>query len=275
MARKVVTVAVDDLRPHPLNRELYDRPQDNDAFENILFTMRRGGFDDTHPLLVTADGRIISGVTRWATARKAGIAQVPCVTFVPKDPETAELEVEQKLIEENYQRARTELMKARECRKKVQIEQQLAKKRMAHGNTDGGESKSTDRVGAFYKRSGRTVLRMIKALEAIEAAQAAGDRKLADRMTDLLERGKPGKVVGLAGGKAKGKPARAEPPVTLLSKATQAVSAWESACHLATCKGELEQLMAYEKQMGECLARRVGHVMAPPPGPAPAGRGKK
>jgi len=199
VARKIVCYKVADLRPHPLNKELYGPPKSNEAYDAIYFSMKRAGFDERHPLLITRDGRIISGVTRWAAARAAKIEDVPCEIFEPQSEETAELEIEVKIILENGYRVKTRLIVAREQQKLVEVEKVLARQRMARGRDDDdkGPSKSTERVALTFKTSNQTVRRNLQVLAGIDAARERGDEPMARRLTELLEHGKPGKALDL------------------------------------------------------------------------------
>src|SRR5215471_10001967 len=204
MAQKVVMMKVAELRPHPLNQVLYGRPTENTAYPDIRADMKRRGFDEHKPLLVTRDGRILAGVTRWAAAKSVGIVEVPCLLFSAASDDTAEEEAERELIRDNVGRRKTELMVAREQRKAKEIEGALARKRMAHGVGEGDEAgKATDKVGKLFNESGKTVGRRLKVLEAIETAEEAGDGKLAARLTELLNAGYSGKALALLDGKPK------------------------------------------------------------------------
>ena len=79
MKRNIKLVAVDGLRAHPLNKELYGPPTANSAYADIKLLMKRNGFDLLrHLLLATADGRVIHGVTRLAVAKSISLTEVPC-----------------------------------------------------------------------------------------------------------------------------------------------------------------------------------------------------
>jgi hypothetical protein len=248
---KVVVKAVADLRPHPLNRELYGSPAANSAYKDLKMAMGRGGFDARHPLLVTADGRIVEGTTRWAVAKSVGLTEVPCEVFVPSSAETAELEIERKLVEGNRYRVKTPLMVAREQRKLLEVESVLARRRMGQGSDDG-PSKSTDRVGKVFGESGKTVQRRIKVLDAIEAAEVAGEKKKTERLTDLLNAGKT--VQALEVIKPKEKAARkvigkVDTPRTLHDHVSKTYSENYEACAKAVCEAEVEVIEANIERM--------------------------
>jgi ParB-like chromosome segregation protein Spo0J len=259
MARKIVLYSPSDLRPHALNKELYGPPTANEAYENVRFSMQRGGFDERHPLLVTREGRIISGVTRWFAAKSLKLESVPCEVFAPLGEETAELEIEAKLILENGYRAKTRLVVAREQQKLVELEKVLARKRMSQGrgDDDDGPSKSTERAAIAFKTSGQTVLRNLRVLAGIDAARERGDERTAKSLIDLLERGKPGKALELIAkdnGESKKKtPAKVDVPRTIHDHATAAHSEFYEACCKAEIEEELRVLEQYLVNMTKAL----------------------
>jgi hypothetical protein len=274
---KIVMKNPADLRPHPLHQELYGPPKANPAYEDIRRDMQRRGFDRRRRLLITADDRIIEGITRWAAAMSLKRPEVPCEVFRPKNEDTAELEIERELIRGNLYRTKTQVMIAREQRKVLELERDLARRRMAAG-TDGGPSKSADRVGKVFGESGKTVARRLKVLGAIEEAATEGDRKLADRLTELLEGKHLVKALGVLEGKpaAARKPPPVEVPRTLLDHASKAHSEFYEACAKVQSEGELEQVKSYLRQMQEALnaaKERLGRPRAKEARPAPLPQG--
>jgi hypothetical protein len=123
------------------------------------------------------------------------------------------------------------------------------------GGSDGGPSKSADRVGKIFGESGKTVDRRLKVLEAIETAEADGDRKRAEQLTKLLEDKHIVKALDLIDNKpaAPRKPPPVTVPRTLLDFAQKAYSEFFEACTKVECQGELEQVESYYRQMGDKL----------------------
>jgi hypothetical protein len=248
MSRKIVMKSPAELRPHPKNRELYGLPKDNSAYEDIRFQMKRGGFDERHPLLITTEGCIISGVTRWAAAKSVGLDKVPCEVFVPEaeDPAAADREIRAKIIKENIGRIRTRLQVAREQMEMAEIEKEAGRARMAQGS-DGGPSASQDRIAKIFTTSGKTVQRNIKVAKAIDRATTQGDYRTAERLTELLNQGKTGKACDLIDGKAAGKAKKAvkvEVPRTFNDHNNRMYSeGFEASCK-AQVAAELDQLQA-------------------------------
>jgi ParB-like chromosome segregation protein Spo0J len=247
-----------DLRPHPLHKELYGPPTANSAYKDIKASMARHGFDERQPLLITEDDRIVWGVTRWAAAKSVGLALVPCEVFVPAEAAQAELEIERELIRGNTYRVKTQTILAKEQRKMLEVEADLARRRMGEGS-DGGPSKATDRVGKLFGESGKTVQRRLKVLRAIEEAETAGQRKKAEQLTELLNAGKTLKALDVAQGKApKAKPPKVEVPPTIHEHANKAYSEFFNGCAKAQYPAELQVLEAALGRMRDDLesARR-------------------
>ena len=263
--RKVVSMTPADLRPHPLHKELYGPPTGNSAYKDIKASMAARGFDERQPLLITEDGRIVWGVTRWAVAKALRLEQVPCEVFVPTDAAAAELEIERELIRGNMYRVKTQMILAREQRKILEVEAALARKRMG-GGTDGGPSKSTDRVGKLFGESGKTVQRRLKVLTAIEEAEAEGDRKKAGQLTELLNAKQIVRALDVIQGRASSqakKPARVEVVRTIHDHSTKAYSEFFEACAKAKVPAEVELLAAALRRMEDDLEAARTRVSAP------------
>jgi hypothetical protein len=250
-----------ELRPHPLNKELYGPPSANSAYRDIKADMERRSFDPRHPLLITRDDRILAGTTRWAVARALGVALVPCEVFVPDDPDNEELEAERELVRGNMYRHKDQVTLAREQAKMLEVEESLARRRMGKGS-DGGPSKSSDRVGKLFGESGKTVQRRLQVLDAIDQAREEGQHKRADRLAELLNAGKTTKALDLAQGRTAGpaRPPRVEPPRTLHDCATKAYSEFYEACAKAQIPEEVKILENYLCQMHDALTTAAGRV---------------
>jgi hypothetical protein len=245
----------DGLRPHPKSREMYGPPTANSEYKDIKWSMDRNGYDERWPLLITEDGRVLWGATRHAVAKSLGVEGVPCLVYHPKDPATAELEYEEQVVLGNVSRKKTQLMIVREQRTLMEVERALAKHRMGAGG-DGKESRATDRVGQHFRKSGKTVGREIKILEAIEAAQADGQAKQAEKLTELLNAGKTVQALALLDKKGparKKKPVKVEVPRTLHDHVCKAYSEFFEACCKARVLAEVEVVEATLGRMRDDL----------------------
>jgi hypothetical protein len=255
----------EDLSPHPINKNVYGPPTANTAYKDIRASMARNGFDPQQPLLITEDGRILRGCTRWAVAKSLKLEEVPCEVFTPKSPATAELEYRERIISGNLYRVKTQLMLAREQRAMVEIQQCLARNRMGHGG-DGGPSKSTDRVGKIFGESGKSVQRRLKVLDAYEDYVAAGHNQKAERLLGFLEGQQITKALELispasAPASAKKSP-RVEVPDTIHARMTKAYSEFFEACAKARVAAEIELLEATLGRMRDDLGAARSRLRA-------------
>ena len=117
-----------DLRPHPLNDEIYGDRTDPDLIKSI---QDKGVLN---PLLITHDNRIISGHRRWGSALAISLESVPVVIFGSTD----ELEIEEALIESNRQRAKTNEQIGREYTHLSRIINEREDKRSSNGKKQQG-----------------------------------------------------------------------------------------------------------------------------------------
>jgi hypothetical protein len=110
-----------ELRPHPKNVGIYGDHADTDLIESI----RAKGI--LTPLLITADGRVISGNRRLEAARRLNLPDVPVVLFGSSD----ELDILEALIESNRQRHKTNEQLGREALTLMEVEAERARRRQA------------------------------------------------------------------------------------------------------------------------------------------------
>ena len=125
-----------ELRPHPLNREIYGDPNPDDDLKNSI---QKNGI--LTPLIISGDGRIVSGHRRFSGAKEFGIEEVPVIIL----PSCDDLDIEETLIVANTQRQKTNEQIAREYEKLKKIEAKKSKMRMSLA---GGDRKSEE-----YKKS--------------------------------------------------------------------------------------------------------------------------
>lgn len=78
------TRLISDLRSHPENSLIFGDPEECDAFDVLLTSIRKLGV--LEPLAIKADGTILAGHLRKAAAAKAGLKLVP-VRVVPPFPD--------------------------------------------------------------------------------------------------------------------------------------------------------------------------------------------
>lgn len=93
--------AVGRLRPHPENSAIFGDPEEDDAFEGMVTSIRNDGiFDD---LLIKSDGTIVCGHLRYAAAQKLGLKHVPIRVVGPFKSYADELRM---LVLSNVERRR-------------------------------------------------------------------------------------------------------------------------------------------------------------------------
>jgi len=125
--RTVVYVPTKSLRRHPKNTEIYLENSSEAAEARIALSksVRERGI--LTPIVVTKDGRIVSGHRRWRAAKDAGLQTVP-VIVAEFGSEAEELLA---LVDANAQREKTEGERAAEFRIARDAHAQLARERMS------------------------------------------------------------------------------------------------------------------------------------------------
>lgn len=70
MHRDATAVSVEDLEPHPFNQTVYDQPD-----EGLVDSIREFGLEN--PIIVNAEGEILSGARRWAAFQSLERSEIP------------------------------------------------------------------------------------------------------------------------------------------------------------------------------------------------------
>lgn len=172
-----------DLRPHPLNDEIYGDGADSDLVESI----RNKGI--LNPLLITHDNLIISGHRRWEAAITIGLDELPVVIFGSTD----ELDIEEALIESNRQREKTNEQIGREFKhlKRIINIREGQQGRRTDLTSDRNQSevrsaptrKAADQIGV----SQFTANRAERVVDAIDRLEDEGDDASAEHLRRKLE----------------------------------------------------------------------------------------
>lgn len=176
------------LRVHEDNEKIYGKKEKDADLEKSL---AKSGILD--PLLITKDGRVISGHRRFRVATKLGIVEVPVRIFESED----ELEIKTALLEHNRHRIKNKAQLAAEAKMIQQIEKELAgrRKKDSAGKAEveklpsGKKGKARDAVGKTLGISGRSVDKAVKVAGAIEMLKAAGKEAEANQLEAALEKG--------------------------------------------------------------------------------------
>lgn len=185
------------LRPHPLNVELWGDAKPDEAF---IESVRKLGV--LEPLRITSTGLIISGHWRHAAALVCGLVEVPVEMHTDA---LDDLEIRQLLIEMNRRRPQTTEQRTRAYAALKTIEEQLAKRRqVASGGAAPGKKSGSPKNGepadkhtneakrkaaAKVGMSEPTAEKASVVVQEIDKAAAAGDTAKAEKLRDELNHG--------------------------------------------------------------------------------------
>lgn len=172
-----------ELRPHPLNEEIYGDRADADLVASIA---ERGVLN---PILISPSRLIISGHRRWGAAAAAGHDSVPVVYFGSDDP----LDIAEALIESNRQRQKTNEQIGREYK---QLKTIIHEREARRGNqytesasaSQEAEAKPTKKAAASLGVSQPTAVRAEAVVDAIDALRSVGKAEEAKELSSELER---------------------------------------------------------------------------------------
>ena len=173
-----------DLRPHPLNEEIYGDRTDADLIESV----RTKGI--LNPLLITSGGMIISGHRRWGAALAVDLDAVPVVVFGSDDA----LDIEEALIESNRQRAKTNEQIGHEYEHLTRIINERESRQGARVDLTSDKTLSEVKEAMRPSRqaaqklgiSQPTANRAAKVVNAIDNLKAAGDKAGAEALRQKL-----------------------------------------------------------------------------------------
>lgn len=171
-----------DLRPHPLNDEIYGDGADPDLIESI----RNKGI--LNPLLITLDNLIISGHRRWEASVAVGLDMLPVVVFGSTDT----LDIEEALIESNRQRTKNNEQIGREYKHLKRIYNERDSKQGRR--TDLTSVKDFTEVNEPAVRAAEklgvskpTAHKAERVIDAIDKLKTEGDNHSAEHLRRKLE----------------------------------------------------------------------------------------
>lgn len=174
-----------DLRPHPMNEEVYGDRADADLIESV----RSKGV--LNPILITTDNLIVSGHRRWGAAIAAGLDTVPVVITPIDDP----LAIEEALIESNRQRQKTNEQIGREYKRLKHIYNERLSRQGTNQHTINrasssreDEAKPTARAAAELGVSQPTAHRIEAVVNRIDHLHANGKTDEAVHLRQELNR---------------------------------------------------------------------------------------
>lgn len=159
----ITQVSPDELAPHPKNREIYGDTSDVQSLQDTFVesVAEKGVLE---PVVITRDKTLISGHRRWLAAQANGLDTIPARISEFED-RLAEREA---VIEFNRQREKTPGQIVNEFEEMLEIEQERAKERKAHGETAPGKPKE-NASGNVSSSDGREPQARQKAAEKINA----------------------------------------------------------------------------------------------------------
>lgn len=171
-----------ELRPHPMNEEVYGDRADADLIESV----RTKGV--LNPLLITADNLIVSGHRRWGAAIAAGLTAIPVVITPITDP----LTIEEALIESNRQRQKTNEQIGREYKRLKHIynerQSRQGQRTDLTSSSREDEVRPTARAAAELGVSQPTAHRIETVVDHINDLKANGETGKAEDLRQTLNR---------------------------------------------------------------------------------------
>jgi protein gp37/ParB-like chromosome segregation protein Spo0J len=160
-----------ELKPHPLNAEIYGDGADAALVQSI----KENGV--LQPVLIDRSDRILSGHRRCDGANKAGLKEIPVQVFQSED----ELDIQAALIEANRQREKSNEQIAREAAHLLKVERERASLRQFKANSKSKvPAKSPEDTGDARDVAGRKL-----GLGAKKIEQAAVVVETIDRLKHL------------------------------------------------------------------------------------------
>jgi len=193
----MIKMALNLLKPHPLNAKIYGDSADADLVESI----EANGI--LSPILVTSEKAeigpnvIISGHRRYYAAKRLGVDAVPVFISDIYDA----IDIEEAVIVANKQRQKNGEQIGREIQKLMDIVSKRARQRsLANLNNNnipvevgnlpprGSSGKSRDVVGRMLGIGGTTAIRAAKAVTVIDDLLAGGEVEQAEEIRTALNK---------------------------------------------------------------------------------------
>lgn len=187
----VVKKNPNELKNHPANLEIY-----GDTIDDEMLASMKDGKQLT-PIVLAANGEtIVSGHRRMQGARKLKWKTVDCI--IRKDL-ADETDIVEALLNANQQRDKTAEQKAREYKRRKEIESVRAMARMKHReNKDEtgpsakvalGSGRASDIAAEKSDLSPPTARKAEKVVDAIDKVEEKGDAKAAEVIRDRMNNG--------------------------------------------------------------------------------------
>lgn len=187
---------VSKLKPHRLNEKVFGELGDSADDAQFVQSIKERGI--IQPIVLAADGTVVSGHRRWQGSRRAGLEEVPVV--IRRDL-VNEYDIDMAWFDANRDREKSVETKARWWEERTAILAKEAQRRQAHGQTAPGKSiasgKKTPSVSGESGRaasqaakevgmSRRTAETAASVVKVIDKAQANGDAETARKLRETL-----------------------------------------------------------------------------------------
>ena len=183
------TRSIAHLRPHEENERIYGDHADADLVASVKT------FGVLSPLLITADGRIISGHRRWEAAQKAGLTSVGVLVFESED----EYDILDALLESNRARHKTNEQTGKEEEVKLKVEADRARERQALLNNvskgslaetlpEARKGDARDKAAAYFGVSGKQLEKNVAVVQALRDLERAGKAREAGQLRTTLNK---------------------------------------------------------------------------------------
>ena len=247
-------VPPDQLKPHPVNIEIYG---DVPAVDLVASIAQHGVLQ---PLLVTTDNLIIAGHRRHAASLEANVETVPVMTVHPVD---ANAEVDM-LLAANRQRQKTNEQMAREVTWQMKIEQARARGRQVMGGKHNevpaispeAAGDARDYVARKMAMGAKKVDQCVAVIEKLDELKAAGNDDEVLNLKRMLE-----KSVNKAAKRVAVLTEREKHPVAAAQETEEPATAKESKADIITRMQEnlvdgierwsIEKLLLFETALAE------------------------
>lgn len=178
---------LEKLKNHHLNIEVFGEIGSDADCEQFVQSVKDNGV--LQPCIVAPDGTIIAGHRRKQAAARAGLKEIDVI--VRRDLKD-QVSIDRAWFETNRNREMTTEQKARWFKKREAIEAEAAKSRQskAGGSAPGKFSlsagRASDIAAADVGMSGKTAKAAAKVVDAIDQAEANGNKEAAAKLRETL-----------------------------------------------------------------------------------------
>ena len=196
---EVIYMDPHDLVPHEVNQSIYRDAPDDEFIESIrrlgvlepILAMQPAASIDSDGGVSVRPTVVLSGHRRMNAARALDIDEVP-VIIQPDELVQTDDDAIRLLILSNRQRDKTNEQRAREFAILKEVEERLARERLASVTEGEKVGRASDIAAEAVGMSGRTADRAVTVVEAIDDAEASGDQGRASDAEPVSKQGAQG-----------------------------------------------------------------------------------